>query len=403
MRSWRSVGPIAAMIVLGVTAGLVLGEFALRIVSPLPDRVPALYAYDPELGWRLQPGIRYSGRSPSGERVAISINTAGYRGPLPSAKKRGTRRVVILGDSFTEALGVPYESSYPALMGPLLNKAGQPTEVVALGTSSYGTVHEYLVCKRQAVGLEPDLVVLQMCWNDFWDNTRGLSYQGRGPWAALSPEGRVEVIPPTTGRDSEMANATSSWQRVASWLKWNSAIGFRLARLLEGRATGGAAYARNNSGRKDAIDPRHDGRLALAKQLTCLLLREMRDICRGSRARFAVYINPSTLPVGGKPLIYEANLRTEDFVLDPEIERWLLADVLQFCQREGLECVWSRDLFEPARRSGLQVTPPDDPHWNSVGHRLVAQDLAQHVAQWLEEPLEGPEKPVPATPPQKRP
>jgi lysophospholipase L1-like esterase len=384
MRSYLSR---LAIVTLSSLGSLLLGEALLRTVTPIPKRRWALYEYDSILGWKHRPGISEDVPRADGRTIRIDFNERGYRGPiLPVEKPAGVRRIVIIGDSFTEALDVPWAQAFPTSLNVELLRSGiGRTETLALGTSSYGTVHEFLVLRNEAMSYAPDLTILQMSVNDFWDNVKDLSYQRRGPWASLTgPAGSLTISPPSAVLDSSVPAYVPWWRELASHLKWNSAIAYRLALLIQPSERIARA---GPVGRAALVDPRTDHRFADAKRVTCVLIKTMRDLCERQGVRFAVYINPSTMryqvPDDARQ-IYLGNGRTETFRLDGQIENWLFSDVLEYCRIEKITCVWSDDLFESALRDGRNVTVRDDPHWDTEGHRLVATDLAKHIPNWLD-------------------
>ena len=294
MRSWLIR---LATVVVSAAGALVVGEVVLRRVTPIPPGQPPLYEHDPVLGWRHKPGVSADYKRPDGRVIRVVINDKGYRGrALPQTKSRGIRRILVLGDSLTEALAVDWPDAYASQLEQHLQASGGPYEVLALGTSSYGTVHEYLVLRNEGLAYAPDLTILQVCVNDFWDNVQQLSYQRRGPWASVpTPAGPVQITPPSTVREPSLPDPVPPWRRAASDLKWRSAIAYRLALLTDRaffRGRTDRRFPKSESGTR--TDPRRDPRFAVAKCVLCLLLREMRDVCLNHGSQFAVYINPST-------------------------------------------------------------------------------------------------------------
>src|SRR5271154_4152102 len=95
----------------GAFIALVIAEASLRLLMPKPD----FYIYDPNSGWRPDPGVAGVNNE---ETVAwLAINQEGFRGPPVSYEKApGTIRIVVLGDSFAEAQQVPMEDTFSAVM-----------------------------------------------------------------------------------------------------------------------------------------------------------------------------------------------------------------------------------------------------------------------------------------------
>jgi lysophospholipase L1-like esterase len=119
--------------------------------------------YSRELGWRL---VR--GKDGVGEH--------GWRGPYrTTSKPKGCFRIVCLGDSSTHGYTCPWDEAWPHQLELLLNAdfswtiAHGKTEVINLGVTAFGTDQELLALKQEGLSFHPDMVILHMCANDFYD------------------------------------------------------------------------------------------------------------------------------------------------------------------------------------------------------------------------------------------
>jgi len=101
--------------------------------------------------------------------VPVHINSLGFRGrEYAREKPPGTKRIVILGDSFAFGAGAPADVIFPTRLETLLNseKPFGPVEVLNLGVSDYNTDDELAWLKEFGLGLKPDLVILVYVMND---------------------------------------------------------------------------------------------------------------------------------------------------------------------------------------------------------------------------------------------
>jgi hypothetical protein len=167
---------------------LLLGEVAARGYFRAVQRVPFFQARtwrDHEFGWE-------------GRRVFGDLQT---RRP----------RVLVVGDSMTNGGGIPDGDLYASVLGRRLN-----VEVFTYGGSGYGTLQEYLVVDHYLPIVRPDLVLLQVSFNDLINNSfelEGASYQNNNFLLRPYLEGdRIRFrFPSRLGRPA-------GYSRLAYWL-----------------------------------------------------------------------------------------------------------------------------------------------------------------------------------------
>jgi len=170
------------VIVLSVLVALVLGEIALRLAGLQSTLV---YQPNPYFGWSLTAGDRFT-RSIDGRNVDIEINSRGLRDyEYEYSKQPGTYRILILGDSFTEAFQVPLERTYAKRLEEGLRSVvlDEPTafEVIGSGVSGYGTDNEYLFYLHEGKEYAADLVVVALyIGNDIRNNWYELDIKDSG-------------------------------------------------------------------------------------------------------------------------------------------------------------------------------------------------------------------------------
>jgi hypothetical protein len=75
-------------------------------------------------------------------------------------------KLLIIGDSFTQATGVSDEHTYYAYL-----KAPLGAELFAYGGSGYGSLQEFMVLDKYFDAVKPDLVIWQYAANDFVNNS----------------------------------------------------------------------------------------------------------------------------------------------------------------------------------------------------------------------------------------
>jgi lysophospholipase L1-like esterase len=107
----------------------------------------------------LNPRLIYVPRPNSGE-----FNGRGQRGrETPYERTAGTRRVVCMGDSVLEGLGVAWEQRFTEL---LATRLGAGYEIVNLGVRGYNLQQEIDYFRQEGLRYQPDLVVFGITYND---------------------------------------------------------------------------------------------------------------------------------------------------------------------------------------------------------------------------------------------
>lgn len=99
----------------------------------------------------------------------VTINTAGFRGPLyPEQKEPGSRRIVGLGDSFMFGHGVGDDAVYMQVLEKLLNRFATNTRFETINTAvpGYNTVMEVETLRAKGLAYQPDIVLIHFVGND---------------------------------------------------------------------------------------------------------------------------------------------------------------------------------------------------------------------------------------------
>jgi lysophospholipase L1-like esterase len=177
-----------AYVALLLAVALVLAEFAMRAVfwwkddlPPTPDesleyewkwaarhlkqggaeRDPdSKHEYDPDLGWRLVPGL-------SG---AVATNSRGLRSDreYPPSRQPGRRRLALLGDSFTFGAYVTNSATFAHL---LEREILDGWDVLNFAVSGYGTDQALLAWELDGGDLAADVVAMGFYVRDYERNT----------------------------------------------------------------------------------------------------------------------------------------------------------------------------------------------------------------------------------------
>ena len=132
------------ILILSIISILLVGEIVFRIYAKFQYNVPFIFSHavkqeDSEFGW---PGKKIFGDRDSNKY-----------------------KIFFIGDSFTHGLGISEDKMYYNLIKDKLS-----IEVFIYGGAGYGTLQEYMVLDKYFDQLKPDLIIIQLCTNDFVNN-----------------------------------------------------------------------------------------------------------------------------------------------------------------------------------------------------------------------------------------
>ncbi len=169
MNDAKTVGLRVKLLALAVSSLLMFGilELFVRAFIPVRDVGPAFTVYDPYYGKRLHASFEAKRVSPEFQ-FEIHTNSLGMRDPEPaSAPVKG---VLFLGDSFTMGFGVADKESFPSLVRARLKQHAINVPVLNAGMGNNGNGRWLKFLSRDAARFQPRLIVLQVMENDFNDN-----------------------------------------------------------------------------------------------------------------------------------------------------------------------------------------------------------------------------------------
>ena len=169
-----------ALLVTCLAAELVVRSFhAVKHRSPtLFWRAPVywnLYTGDDLLGWAPTPDMSYTWqpRTLADESYTVQYRTD-ERGMRPPVVDTARPNLVVVGDSFTQAAQVNTGEAYYHVIGDLLGY-----DVFAFGAGGYGSLQQYLALRELVAAHDPDVVLWQVCSNDFVNNSYELERRSR--------------------------------------------------------------------------------------------------------------------------------------------------------------------------------------------------------------------------------
>lgn len=168
---------IAVTVILVILICLAAAEAGIRVYHLTCDRQRFVWLPDRFLGYVHSSNNRFKHHYTEGTRVIVAhrTNTFGLLGEdIRQKKGKGTFRILVLGDSFTEAIQVPDDQNFCGRLQSLLNglpgKPYEKIEVLNAGVSGYSPLSYYLTYTRELSRLEPDLILVQLFANDVFED-----------------------------------------------------------------------------------------------------------------------------------------------------------------------------------------------------------------------------------------
>jgi lysophospholipase L1-like esterase len=373
----------ALLALFGVFFSLLLLEAGVRFLHLVPDR---FWEPDADLGVRLVAGKKGWWTQEDREFVVpIQINSQGRRDiERDFHKPEGVRRVLVLGDSFVEAMHVPLEAVFFRQLEERLVErlpSGPRVEVIAAGVSGYGTAGELLYLRREGKRYRPDVVLLSFYpGNDIKNNSPELEDKLKPIYGA---DGALLRVSGQAAKDK-----ASGWRAIVA----RSRAYLFLRQLLLVRQPGLAQrLVRLGLLRPDAlrVPAQRDGipvdfgvyeepvsaEWQRAWSHTERLLDELHRTSRELGAQLALMI------VSTRDQVYPDSWQ-RIVAANPVMQqrRWDLdapqRRVEAWCRDRGVPYLAMAPLFrEVASRGGEALHFAQDGHWTKAGHTLAATAL----------------------------
>lgn len=378
-------GGILALI-LGLLLAGAVAEFACRRVLPVKS---VRYHHDSEIGSTLAPNARMRWVEPGVFDNWVLTNSQGFHDiEHAQAKPPGVFRVVVLGDSFMEAVQLPLEQNFSRQLEARLREAGWPgdnrtVEVVNLGLSGRGPPQHYSILQHRGLALDPDLVIMAVLpVNDFQDSSPELSG---------STAFKVFYSLDGQGRPTRLPAAAPSWWSPRRLLQYSSAahyfvyLWYNRQTLLPWLRPAPQVAPPPASGPVPAAPAKppvpEAMRIYLAEpppawveayRLGLGMIAAARDLAREHGAEFLAFVIPNqTVVEGGVQQDNNTYDQPVDYTLPPR-------RVMEHCAATGLRCLDLTPAFE-ARRGGEAFYLPRDGHFSAAGHALAAAEVADSL------------------------
>ena len=137
-------------------------KFSPRGIAPLPVVKTYKLSKNRHLLYELIPNSRARI-----EGINFEMNSWGFRDKKYRVRKQHKKRIIFIGDSLTYGWLLHLDETYHKRLEKLLNTRDYDVDVMGMGVAGYNTIQEYYLIKEKTLQFNPDMIILQICPNDF--------------------------------------------------------------------------------------------------------------------------------------------------------------------------------------------------------------------------------------------
>jgi hypothetical protein len=383
---------IARIALILVTVGLFLGvlEVALRLFGPI---LPGNYtsgAYlerHPIYGFFHIPG--YEGWQRSSEYLtSVHFNGIGLRDPRETyPKPPNTFRILLLGDSFMEAVQVEQQETTASVLEARL-RAARPdlnVEVINAGVAGWGTGIEWLYLDHEGYKFQPDLVLVSFfIGNDVYDNYYKLQLAGDDldlaikPYFGLDKGGQVILRnpPPPPPPPPAMLRAARACCRL--WNVFETGVLNRFGNEQANQPLW--AQQPFEAHTRAFYDPEPTGDWKDGWEITAQLFGRLKARAGEIGAPLGVFVIPDSPQLsedGWREMVDGRRLRQGRLELDaPNRQLAAIAEHYDLPMLDLLPTLQQASGGDP-----LRFYFTTDQHWNRDAHALAARELERFLVE----------------------
>jgi len=378
----------------------VCAEVVLRVSRAQFE--PQLYAPNRDRGWVLRPGA--SGVVAVETRQYIRINSHGFHDQERSYEKPAdTMRIAVLGNSWTEALQVPLEKAYTAVLQQELTRNscfdGKRIEVLNFGVAGYSGAQELLTLQQEVWKYRPDLILLAFYpARDIANNIRELNNATnpeQSPYFVFRDDRLVlddafRALPVLQERQIMLQNLGYAMTERVRTLQ---AV-FALQRNLRIRVAMAAVKEKAQQAGVDNLEyiiyaPPARADMQRAWRVTEGLFLAMRDEAKSHAAEFRIVTlatRPQVIPDPAKreELMRKLGVNNFNYADDRIREFGKLADIPVINLAPALS---AHAEAHHVYLNGFNQSNLGAGHWNETGHRLAAETIGASFCHGDQKPL----------------
>ncbi len=355
---------------LSVVIGIgLLGEICVRLFIPRSAWTFSVakddWQPDLEIGWVNKSNRDITSRD-DGPEIRFQLNPDGLQpASTTEAKRQGSKRVMIFGDSCTVGRAVPEDERLAQHLKRQLTSDFPDLEVICAGVQGYSTDQSLILMKRLLPRYRPDVVIHMVCDNDFGGNESSIAYGLSKPMFTLNQDQSVQLIPPTKEAIDKTWNV--GWGSGWKYYLQHSAL-YRIVRPAIFRLRFGTETDWRQSNMLGGATPQAQIEM-LSKanwRLFAALIQEMDETCRKNGAMLILSQHPHSWEVWD-----QSSTEEQSFWLHRKLQSVADAYNVRFC---GVV-----PFFMQHNREGPFHLVPRDPHCNGKGYEMTARCYADYL------------------------
>ncbi len=344
--------------------------------------------------------------------MRVAVNSFGIRGPEIPPKRPGESRILILGDSFIQALHIDYDKTVGRVLERKIDKPD--VRVVQHGMSSWSPLLEWNWLLKKGLTLEPNTVVLVLCPNDFWDAESGHDDAAYVKSAIFAPDGTPSFdISPASywGAYKLQLFRRAFWTIPALCQHWRPQFSQSQIDALLAADERSFAAALDRIAPQTAVPGLHSSNMSIRNHLKLARPSDKWDAAtRTNVARSLGYVeNIRTLLENKQVKLvitltpFAWNVSRDEMKIGRRFYRFADCDISlepfankirDYCRDHQVEYVDLLSAFKKyPSRDGARLFLQSDGHWNEIGHAVAADALFEALTASGSKPELNPSRP----------
>ena len=326
-----------------------------------------LFEYHSTFGWQFIPHT--SGRMvlPYEHETNVIINSVGMRDrEYNLTKPKRSKRIVVIGDSFTSGLSVDDNEVFTEVMeDSLLSNI----EVLNFGVNGFGPTQEFLILKDKGLEYNPDIVVMVIYIRNDFDDIIGTFNWIKGyqrPRAILNNDGEITFenipVPPPIIVESRVVVPLPTLHSI-QFIKRRLIDKYNIVQMPPEVRLGKKQYS---------------AEITMAYDLMKSIIESTYSLCRENGAEFVVVIAPTIVQV------YEEKYWTEIkqlYNIDDNLYDLYLPnkELKRMCLDQGINVLDLTPILKSYAILGSDLYYSRNKHWNAIGHSIVAREIVEYL------------------------